>query len=125
MFCDGEYAHAVPMEQREFFVSLHCHAVDSCAADCRHSDFGPPSRLTWLVICMSCGGADLLHLTSYSWAHVLVQLRQVFCVRLFRIGGCGGTPEPEPIEGPDSAEELIVEEEVAEFELNESGEDDL
>jgi hypothetical protein len=44
---------------------------------------------------------------------------------LFLLVGCGGTPEPEPIEGPDQAEELTEEEEAAETELNESGGDDL
>lgn len=42
---------------------------------------------------------------------------------LFLLVGCGGAPEPEPIEGPDQAEELTEEEEEAEMELNEGGGD--
>jgi hypothetical protein len=44
---------------------------------------------------------------------------------LFLIVGCGGTPEPEPIEGPDQAEEITEEEETAERELDASGGGDL
>jgi hypothetical protein len=44
---------------------------------------------------------------------------------LFLLVGCGGTPEPEPIEGPDQAEELTEEEEATEMELNEGGGDDV
>ena len=45
---------------------------------------------------------------------------------LFLIVGCGGAPEPEPIDGPDPAEELTEEEEAAEIELDQtSGDDDI
>lgn len=44
---------------------------------------------------------------------------------LFLLIGCGGTPEPEPIEGPDQAEELTEEEEATEMGLNEGGGDDV
>ena len=43
---------------------------------------------------------------------------------LFLLVGCGGAPEPEPIEGPDPAEELTEEEETSEMGLNQ-GDNDL
>lgn len=46
---------------------------------------------------------------------------------LFLLVGCGGTPESEPIDGPDQAEEMTEEEEEAgELELDaSSGGDDV